>query len=324
MTDLNNLTAEDFNFDALKDAIGSDPFAKQSRFQRDERFYVLSKDKNGNGAALIRFLPDSEKRMIIEMQKIGTTITKGDKKRFVNKFSPATIGLPCPFQEEWARRWNSGDKEGSKPFSRSIRYVTNIKILKDPANPENEGKIFLYEMSGAMRNKLEKALNPSEQDVALGKTPKQLFNPLKGNSFRLVAQKGSNGQINYDASEVVAEETSIYNSVEEAIKDIKENTYKLGDLLKPEAFDSYETLLQDFKRVTFQDMDESTPQATPVDAQAEPAASKTEPAASKTEPEVSQAEPAAAQAEPEVSQAEPEVSQTTKSDDLDSILQGLV
>jgi len=310
MTEKDNLTVDDFNFDALKDAIGSDPFAKQTRFKRDERFYMLSKDKNGNGAALIRFLPDSEKRIIIEMQKIVTTITKGDKKRFVNKFSPATIGLPCPFQEEWAKRWNSGDKEGSKPFSRSIRYVTNIKILKDPANPENEGKIFLYEMSGAMRNKLEKALNPSEQDIALGKTPKQLYNPLKGNSFRLVAQKGSNGQINYDASEVVAEETSIYNSVEEAIKDIKENTYKLSDLLKPEAFDSYETLVQDFKRVTFQDMDDSAaPQAKPVAETSSQATTSQETVKAETQ---------------ETVKAETPQASKPKDDDLDSILQGLV
>lgn len=248
------IDASMFNFDALKEEIGTDPFAQEAnKFQKDERFYVLSKDKDGNGAALIRFLPDSEKGMIQRMFKINTTIIKNGKKRFVNEFSPCTIGLPDPFQERWQDLWNEGKKDESKLFSRGIRYISNIKILKDPANPENEGKIFLYEMSGAMKDKIQNAVDPSEQDKALGASPKELFNPIKGNSFRLVAKKGANGQINYDSSEVVNEVTSIYENVEEALKDIQENTYKLSDLLKPEEFLSYEELERKMKWVTFDD-----------------------------------------------------------------------
>ena len=301
-----------FNFNALKDAVGIDPFAKQTnKYARDERFYVLQKDKNGNGAALIRFLPDSEKRMIVQMYKINTTITKNDKKRFVNEFSPATIGLPCPFQEKWQDLWNEGKKDEAKNFSRSIRYIANIKILKDPANPENEGKIFLYEMSGAMNSKLEKALNPSETDVSLGKTPKQLFNPLKGNSFRLVAQRGSNNQINYDASEVVAEETSIYQTVEEAIKDIKENTYKLGDLLKPESFKSYDELKKEFLRVTFAEQTAAPTVVQETVAPVTPAPVET-PVQTPVTPVQETVAPVASAPAP------------SANDDLDAILQGLV
>ena len=39
-----------FNFDTMKDAVGIDPFAKTSnKYAKDERFYMLSKDKDGNG-----------------------------------------------------------------------------------------------------------------------------------------------------------------------------------------------------------------------------------------------------------------------------------
>ena len=316
---MENLNSADaFDFEALKDSVGIDPFAKKTnKFPKDERFYKLSKDKDGNGAALIRFLPDSEKRMIIQMDKIGTTITKNGKKRFVDKFSPSTIGQPCPFQEEWSKLWNSGDKEGSKLFSRKVRYVTNIKILKDPANPENEGKIFLYEMSGAMNSKLEKALNPSASDIELGKTAKQLFNPIKGNSFRLVAQMGSNGQINYDASEVVAEVTSAYNTVDEAVKDINENTYKLSDLLKPESFATYEELVSDFKRVTFADETPAPVNAAPVEKSQEAPTQQAESAIP-----AQTATPTSNPVTPE--QEAVEVPKTKSNDDLDSILAGLV
>jgi len=246
------MDANAFNFDAMKEAVGVDPFAQvANKYARDERFYTLTKDKEGNGAALVRFLPDKEKGMIQKMFKINTTVTKNGKKRFVSEFSPSTIGQPCPFQETWQQLWNEDRKEESKLYSRGVRFVTNIKIIKDPANPENEGKIFLYEMSGAMKDKVQNAVDPSEQDRALGAIPKELFNPLRGNSFRLVAKKGANGQINYDSSEVVSAEDSIYESVEAALEDLKTNAHPLSDLLKPEAFMSYDELVSKQAWVTF-------------------------------------------------------------------------
>lgn len=254
------IDASAFNFDAMKEAVGIDPFAQETnKYAEDNRFYKLGKDKNGNGAALIRFLPDSEKGMIQKLFKVNTTIVKNGKKRFVSEFSPSSIGQPCPFQEQWQNLWNAGDKEGAKQFGRGIKYIANIKVLKDPANPQNEGKIFLYEMSGAMKDKIQNAVDPSEQDRALGAQPKQLFNPLAGNSFRLVAKKGANGQINYDSSEVVNDVTNIYNSVEEALEDIKNNTHKLSDLIKPEAFLPYAKLQDKLRWVTFADVETVTP-----------------------------------------------------------------
>lgn len=256
------IDASAFNFDTMKQELGTDPFAKASnKYEEDARFYKLPKDENGNGVAIIRFLPDSEKGMIQTMRRINTTIFKNGKKRFVNEFSPASAGLPCPFQEEWQRLWNEGKKDpvkdasgniveyGSKSFNSSTRYITNIKVIKDPKNPGNEGKIFMLEMSGGLKDKIQAALSPSEEEMALGATRKELFNPLAGHNFKLVSKKGANGIINYDSSEVYPEVSSIYDSVEEAIEDIKANTYKLSDLKKPESFLSYEELTKKLQYV---------------------------------------------------------------------------
>lgn len=305
------IDANAFNFDALTTELGANPFddKNNNKYGRDERFYVLSKDKNGNGAALIRFLPDSERNMIQKMFKINTTITKNGKKRFVSEYTPVNIGAPCPFQEKWQELWNSGDKDAAKTYGRGIRYVTNIKILKDPANPENEGKIFLYEMSGAMKDKIQNAVDPSEQDRSLGAQPKELFNPLKGNSFRLVAKKGANGQINYDSSEVMNEVTSIYDSVEEALEDINNNTHKLSDLLKPEAFMTYEQLKDKLQWVNFEDVAQAS-ENTVTTTVAEP---------QKTTPEVQEA------VQEVVQEADAPTQQTqTKDDSLDALLNGLI
>lgn len=263
---MENLTVNSFDFDNIVSEIGKDPFAASTdKYAEDARFYKLAKDKDGNGGAVIRFLPDRNKNMIQQVFKINTTIEKNGKKRFVNELSPATIGLPCPFQEEWQRLWNANLKEESKKFGRAIRYYANIKVIKDPANPINEGKIFILDMSGTLKDKIQKLVNPSQADKDLGAVAKQLFNPIKGNSFRLVARKGTNGIINYDSSDAIADENAIYNTVEEAFKDITENTHDLNEFKNPDSFLSYEKLQEKLRWVTFADSVSATSNVATVD-----------------------------------------------------------
>ena len=268
-----------FNFDNLMNANNNkNPFDDNSKsFARDERFYVLSKDENGSGSALIAFLPDKSKHFIQRVYKINATVIKNGKKRFCAEYSPSTIGLPDPFQEEWARRYNSGDKEGARQFGRTVRFITNIKVIKDPANPENEGKIFLYDMSQSMASKIQKALSPSEADFQLGEERMEVYNPLCGFIFTLKCARGANGIPSYDASSFKPMGTgkTIYGSytnddekmevLKKAVADIKENTYDLGEFLKPETYLSYDELKKKFDYVTFADAGTSAhvEQATP-------------------------------------------------------------
>lgn len=280
-----SIDASVFNFDKMKESLGKDPFATATnKYAKDERFYTLTKDKDGNGAAIIRFMYDPEQSMVQEVYKINTTFVKNGKKRFVNVFSPTTIGLPCPFQEKWQELWNAGDKEGAKLFSRGRTYITNIKVLKDPKCPENEGKFFLFQMSSKMKDKIHSAMNPSQDDRELGATPKEMYNPIVGHSFKLACKKGANGQITYDPSEISNDVTNIYadaeNPIEAAFNDIKENAYKLSEFTDPESYMSYDELKKKFNWVTFTDVETvSTPltadvaQQTPQVAEVQPAQS---------------------------------------------------
>lgn len=310
---MENLTVNSFDFDNIVSEIGKDPFAANAdKYAEDERFYKLVKDKEGNGGAVIRFLPDRNKNMIQQVFKISTTIAKNGKKRFVNELSPATIGLPCPFQEEWQRLWNAGDKEEAKKFGRAIRYYANIKVIKDPANPINEGKIFILDMSGTLKDKIQKLVNPSQADKDLGAVAKQLFNPIKGNSFRLVARKGTNGIINYDSSDAIADENAIYNTVEEAFKDITENTHDLNEFRNPETFLSYEKLQEKLRWVTFADSTNPANNVVSVASVAPTTSTQTELNA------------APVQSEQPVQTAQTTQAQEVKTQSLDDMLAGLV
>lgn len=315
---MENLTVSAFDFDNMVQEVGVDPFAAQTnKYAEDDRFYKLKKDKDGNGGAVIRFLPDKHKNMIMQVNKINTTIEKNGKKRFVNELSPITIGAACPFQEEWARLWNAGDKEGAKKFSRAIRYYANIKVIKDPAAPENEGKIFLLDMSGTLKDKIQKIVSPSQADKDLGAVAKQLFNPMKGNSFRLVARKGTNGITNYDSSDAIAEETAIYDSIEAAFADIRDNAHDLSDFKKPETYLSYEKLQEKLRWVTFSDASQTPAVQTvaAVSAQTEINAATNTTTATNTTNTVAVSTPNEQVSAP---------AQEQKSQSLDDLLQGLV
>lgn len=242
---------ESFNFENLA---GDNPFGEQKTSSVDTRFYKLAKDKDDNGSAVIRFLPDPKKKLIQQLYKINVNVEKNGTKRWYSEWSPQNVGRKDPFQEHWAKLWNSGEKDESKKFARQERYITNILVVKDPKNPENEGKIFLLEMSKTLKEKLAGYLMPSAQDIALGKKAAELFNPINGQNFLLVSKKGANGFINYDSSEPVAEKTPAFASKEEAIEAIKTRCYSLDDFLKPEMYPTDEFLHEKLEYVLYKDV----------------------------------------------------------------------
>lgn len=268
-----------FNFDAMSQALGANPFEDAtSKNSKDERFYTLTKDKEtGAGVAQIMFLPDAEKHMIQKVYKINTTISKNGKKRFVSELSPTTINQPCPFQEKWSELYNAGNQAEAKQFSRTQRYIVNILVINDPQKPQNNGKVFLYDMSKTMTEKLRSALEPSEQDIAFGAQRKEIFNPLKGWAFLLKSKKGSNGMVTYDDSEFKQlspdqlaklfgpmDEANIQATAQNVVNLIKEKTYNLSEFLDPKSYKSYAELKQKLDWVTFGGGEEAQKQTAPV------------------------------------------------------------
>nr|DAK52354.1 MAG TPA: single-stranded DNA binding protein [Caudoviricetes sp.] len=243
---------QSFDFDKLASSQEQAFGEKKSDFG-DDRFYKLKRDENGNGAAIIRFLPDPNMKLLQQLYRINCNGQKGAERRWVSELSPQNINQPDPFHKMWADLWQAGKKEEARQFARQTRFYTNILVIKDPAEPANEGKVFLLDLSQSLKLMLENAMFPSDADRALGAEPKALFNPLQGHNFKLVSSKAATGFITYEKSSVVDAVTSVFDSKEEAVTFIKENCYPLDDFLKPEAYKSYEELQEKLNYVMFRD-----------------------------------------------------------------------
>lgn len=243
---------QSFDFDKLASS-QEQAFGEKKADFGDDRFYKLKRDENGNGAAIIRFLPDPNMKLLQQLYRINCNGQKGAERRWVSELSPQNINQPDPFHKMWADLWQQGKKEEARQFARQTRFYTNILVIKDPAEPANEGKVFLLDLSQSLKLMLENAMFPSDADRALGAEPKALFNPLQGHNFKLVSSKAATGFITYEKSSVVDAVTSVFDSKEEAVTFIKENCYPLDDFLKPEAYKSYEELQEKLNYVMFRD-----------------------------------------------------------------------
>ena len=243
--------ADFFDFDSLTQT-NSDPFEDATSYvsEVDTRFYTLPKNKDGSGEAIICFIPDQNQKIFKKVFKFNISNFVSGKKRFTNYFSPTTIGLPDPVQERWQKLWNDGLKDEAKKFARTIRYITNIKVIRDPLKPENNGKIFLYEMSQSLKEKIKHAVELSEMDKQLNRPRKEIFNPTKGWLMKLTCKKAVNGFTTYDDSEFFnvspddprMAELIPYKDAQSAIDDIKANAHALDWFDKPENYKTYDEL----------------------------------------------------------------------------------
>ena len=246
-----DFTAGSMDWASLEKNLG-ESITKEKKSYTDDRFWKLSRDENDNGTALIRLLPDPTGTPFISLfnHAFQSFDAVNKKKRWFINNSPQSINEPCPASDLWSALFNAGTDEAkteAKNFSRKISFYANIKVIKDPSNPQNEGKIFLWKFGTKLKDKFMAALNPSETDRAMGEEPKQLFNPLTGCDIKLKIKKAA-GFLNYDDTEVMAV-SATYPDGETAKTDILENAHDLSEFLKPEAFETFDELKGKLKYV---------------------------------------------------------------------------
>jgi len=233
----------EFNFDKLQENLPKGTLQEKKNWGPDERFWKLGRNKQDKGTAIIRLLVDQDGLMFVKL--FSHSIKKFDpslgKDRYYIEDSPQSIGQPCPASEAWQELMKIGTteaKEKAKILNRKVKFITNILVVKDPANPQNEGKVFLWEFGTKLNEKFINAMQPSDEDLALGTKAKQLFDPFNGSSVMLKIKKAS-GFFNYDDTEIM-DASEICK--EEEWPELQAKTYKLQEFLSPEHYGNYDEL----------------------------------------------------------------------------------
>jgi len=209
----------------------------------DERFWKLEVDKSGNGYAVIRFLPAPQNEDL-PFVKLYSHAFQGPGGWYIEN-SLTTMGQKDPVSEYNSMLWNNGTdagKEQARKQKRKLTYISNIYVVKDPVNPENEGRVFLYKFGKKIFDKLTAAMQPEfEDEEAIGP-----FDFWQGANFKLKA-KNVAGYRNYDSSEFSRPGQLLDDDDE--MEAIWKKQYSLEDMVAADQFKTYDELKTRFENV---------------------------------------------------------------------------
>ena len=202
----------------------------------DDRLWKPQLDKTGNGYAVIRFLPapDGED---LPWAKLYSHAFQGPGGWFIEN-SLTTLGQKDPVSEHNSQLWNSGlesDKDIARKQKRKLSYYSNIYVVKDPVNPDNEGKVFLFKFGKKIFDKLTAAMQPEFED----EDPINPFDFWAGANFKLKIKKVA-GYWNYDSSEFARPGALLDD--DDAMEAIWKKEHSLTALVAPDQFKTYEEL----------------------------------------------------------------------------------
>ena len=206
----------------------------------DNRFWKLTTDKSGVGAAVIRFLPESEGDATpwVIMYKHSF---KGPGGFYIEN-SLTTLNQTDPVSEYNRELWNSGieaNKNIVRSQKRNTKYISNILVVKDPANPQNEGKVFLFEYGKKIFEKVKNVMFP-EHDPVEQKEAMNPFCPWTGANFKLRVKRVGDYP-SYEQSEFSTQE-ALFNGDDSKIEALWKTQYKLSTLIDASNFKTYDQL----------------------------------------------------------------------------------
>lgn len=213
----------------------------------DNRFWKPEQDKAGNATATIRFLPRTEGDELpwVKIFSHGFK-SKSTGRWFIENCLTSLMdesGSPCqcPVCKHNSVLWNSTTDEKSpiretvRVQKRKLSYVSNVLVINDPKNPDNNGKVFLFKYGKKIYDKIMDKARPTFEDQAAV----NVFDYWDGANFKL-RMKTVDGFPNYDSSEF--DPVSPVASTDEAILEIAKSQYKLSELLARSNFKSYDEL----------------------------------------------------------------------------------
>lgn len=233
----------------------SNPTAKSNSYE-DDRLWKPTVDKAGNGYAVIRFLPASEGEDVPWVRVFNHGF-QGPGGWYIEN-SLTTLNKKDPVSEYNSQLWNSGvekNKEIARKQKRRLSYYSNIYVVSDSANPENEGKVMIFKYGKKIFDKLMEAMNPEFEDEA----PLNPFDLWGGANFKLKI-RNVEGYRNYDKSEF--DSSTALADDDDKLESIWKSQFKLNEFVDENNFKTYDELKARLNKVLGLDGDTYSPEPT--------------------------------------------------------------
>lgn len=209
-----------------------------------ENLFVPKLKQDGTYQAVIRFLPRPEGDGIVPWVKLMNHGFKDLGGWFIEN-CPTTLSNECPICKANSKLWNDGEEETVKRRGRRTSYFTNVLVITDPQNQDNEGKVFIFRFGKTLYEMIREKVKPSVDSID---EKVHIFDYDEGMNFKLkIKPKKTGNQTynNYDASEFTGQKTKLND---EEVESIEKQLYVLGDIIGKDKFKSYKELETLFKQ----------------------------------------------------------------------------
>ena len=218
------------------------PAQGEKKSYNDDTMWKPELDKSGNGYAVVRFLPTPQGEEMPWVCYFDHGF-QGPGGWYIEK-SLTTLNKKDPVSEYNTTLWNSGieaNKEQARKQKRRLHYVSNVYVVSDPKNPDNEGRVFKYRFGKKIFEQLKEAISPAFEDESAINP----FDMTEGANFKIKIRK-VDGYWNYDKSEF--DSTSPLGD-EAMINSTFSQVHSLSEVISPDEFKSYDELKEKLDRV---------------------------------------------------------------------------
>lgn len=217
---------------------------------KDDRIFSVERGKDGLGFAIVRFLPSppGEDAATVKLYNHGFKVNG----KWLIENCPTTIGQPCCVCEANGVLYNSGIESNKKIVSerkRKLSYYSNVYIVKNPSNPELEGKVMIYRYGQKIHEKITAARSPQfEGDTAI--EPFDLWGEGANFKIKVKTVKEASGRSypNYDDSGF-DNPAPLLGGDDDALEAVWRQSHSLQELVSADKFKSNEELQKQLNRV---------------------------------------------------------------------------
>jgi hypothetical protein len=146
-------------FDSLKDALSTKDVA-ESAFKD---FLKMEPDKT----YIVRLLPnlsDGKKTRFHYYQHVFPSVLSTKK---ISVLCPHTYDEKCPIDEYRSKAYAAKNEtliDQSKPLKRSEKWLYNAYVIKDPTNPENQGKVKILNAGIQLQKIIQSAIDGDDKE----------------------------------------------------------------------------------------------------------------------------------------------------------------
>lgn len=213
-------------------------------FSNDDKNEWKLKTTDGVGSAVIRFLPSKNEENPSPFVKLVNHGFKKNGKWYIENCS-STHGDydSCPVCQHLSKNdsYNTNEAE-YKLLKRKTSFWANILVVKDPAVPANEGKVFKFRFGQKIMDKINQMI---EVDVEMGETAVDVTCVFAGANF-VIKTKQVSGFTNYDDSKFMGQ-TEIPGIEDEAFQ--AQLTEQMQDLTEMLKFKPLDKLTESFNKI---------------------------------------------------------------------------